>query len=77
MGQRTLCAFGRPGDTNLPTEKYDPVAEVAAFLRRQNGTELLFHLFRLLAFGKSQTAANTDAVGVADYTDGLTVKVTQ
>ena len=76
MGQRTLCAFGRPGDTNLPTEKYAPVAEVAAFLRRQIGTELLFHLFLLLAFGKSQTAAYANTVGVADYTAGLTVKVT-
>ena len=77
MGQRTLAASWRAGDADFPPKENDPVTEVTAFLRGQNGSELAFHLFRLLTLGKTQTAADADTVGITDNAAGLTVKVTQ
>ena len=62
---------------DVSAEENDAVAEIRAFLRRQDGSELLFHLLRVLALGKAQTTANTDAVGVTDNTAGHAIKITQ
>ena len=75
--QWTLTALRIPGGTNVTTKQHDAMAKIGAFLRRQDGSELLFHLLRVLALGKAQTTANTDAVGVTDNTAGHAIKITQ
>ena len=40
------------------------MAEVAAFLRGQNGTKLALYLFRLFSLAQAQAPANADTVGV-------------
>ena len=75
--QRAVSAVRVPGGAAVPAKENDPVAEVAAFLRRQDGPELGLHLFRLLAVGKSQPPADADAVGVTDHASRHTVQVTQ
>ena len=42
--QRTFFAFWIPGGAAIPAEEDDAVAEIGAFLRRQDGPELLFYL---------------------------------
>ena len=76
-GQGTFPTFGVPGGAAVTSEEYDPVTEIAAFLRRKDRPELLLHLFRLLALGKPQSSADPDAVGVADYAARNTVQVAQ
>ena len=73
--QRTTIAFWTAGSADLPTEPYDPVAEIAAFLRGQDLTQLAFYFFRLFAFGKTQPAADPDAMGIADHASRHTVKI--
>ena len=53
------------------------MAEIVALLRRQDCPELLLHLLRLLAVGKSQPSADADAVGVADHASRHGVNVPQ
>ena len=69
-GQRTRTAVRVSGGAAITTEKYDPMAEVGTFLRRQNLAKLLLYLFRLLADRKTKPAADTDAMGIADHTSG-------
>ena len=71
--QGTFLAFGLPGGADLPAKQHDPVAEVVALLRREDGPQLPLHLFRLLALGKAQPSADADAVGIADNAAGGTV----
>jgi hypothetical protein len=52
-GQRTFSAVGISGGTAVPAEEDNPVAEITAFLRRQNGPKLFFHLFRLFPVTES------------------------
>ena len=75
--QRALTAFGISGGAAIPAEEDDAVAEIAAFFRRQNGTQLLLHFFRLLSLGKPKALADANAVGIADHTARNTVKITQ
>ena len=51
QGQGTFRTVGIPGGAAVPAEEDDPVAEIAAFLRREDGAQLLLHLLRLLALG--------------------------
>ena len=74
-GHRTFPTFGVPGGAAVTSEEYDPVTEIAAFIRRKDRPELLLYLFRLLAFGKAQTAADADTVSIADYAARNTVQV--
>ena len=76
-GQGTFPASGVPGGAAVTSEEYDPVTEIAAFLRRKDRPELLLHLFRLLAFGKAQPAADADAVGIAYHAARHGVQITQ
>ena len=55
--------------------KYDAMAEVTAFFRWQDGPQLALHLFRILSLGKSQLAADADAMGVADHAARLGVQI--
>lgn len=75
--QGALTAFGVSGSADFPAEQYDPMAEITAFLRRENDPELPFHLFWVLALGQAQPPADSNAVGVADHTAWCTVEVTQ
>ena len=75
--QGTFAALGISGSAAISAEKDDPVTEVTAFLRWQDGSELLFHFLRLLAVGKTQTAANANAVGVTDHTARDSIQITQ
>ena len=70
-------ALGISCGAAIPAKENDAVAEIGAFLRRQDGAQLLFHLFRLFSVRKTQAAADADAVGIADHASGCTVKVTQ
>ena len=47
LGKGTLTAFWGSGGANIPPEQNNAVTEIAAFLRRQDSTQLLFHLFRV------------------------------
>ena len=76
-GQGALAAFGIAGGAAVPAKEDDAVAEVGAFLRGEDLAQLLFHLFGLLALAQAQTAADSDAVGIADDTAGNTVEITQ
>ena len=76
-GKRAALAPGIPGGAAVPAKQDDAVAEIAALFRGQNGTKLLFHLFRFFSMGKPQTAADTDAVGVADDTAGDGIEIAQ
>ena len=76
-GQRAFAAFGVPGGTAVPAEEDDAVAEVGAFLRGEDLPQLLFHLFGFLALAQAQSAADADAVGVADDGAGDAVEVAQ
>jgi hypothetical protein len=51
--QRTFAALRISGDAGIPAEQHDPMAEIGAFFRRENGTELLLYFFRLFAFGET------------------------
>ena len=75
-GQRTFSALGISGGTAIPAKEHDPVTEIAAFLRGQNGPQLLFHLLRFLAMTETQTAADADAVGIADHAARCAVEIT-
>ncbi len=68
--ERALAAFGAACRADFATIENNPVAEVTALLRRQNLSQLLFNLFRVLALGKPQPTADADAVGIADHTAG-------
>ena len=76
-GQGAFMAAGISGGTAIPTKQDNPVAEVTALFRRQDLSQLLFYLFRVLALGQSQPSANADTVGIAYYTSGDTVQVPQ
>ena len=75
--QWAVDAIGFSGGADLSAEKYDSVAEIAAFFRGQNGPQLLFHLLRLFALGKTQAAADPDTVGITDHTAGNAIKITK
>ena len=51
---------------NLPAEMHQPVAEIAAFFRWDDGFQLLFHHRRIGGVGEAQPPADADAVGVGD-----------
>jgi hypothetical protein len=53
------------------------VAEVGAFLRRENFAKLLLHLLRLLTLSKTQAVSNADAMGIADHAAGHGIEVAQ
>ena len=69
-GERAFPALGISGGAAVPAEEHDPVTEIAAFFRWQNGPQLLFHFLRFLALAETKTAADSDAVGVTDYAAG-------
>ena len=66
LGEGTLCTLGRAGGADVSAKQNDAMAKIAAFLRRQDGPQLLLHLLRVFSLGKTQSAADADAVGVAD-----------
>ena len=76
-GKGAFLAFGISCGAAVPTEQNDPMAEIAALLRREDLAQLLLHLFRILTGGEAQPSADTDAVGVTDHTAGYTVQITQ
>ena len=47
MGKRAAVAFWRTGCANIPAEQHDAVAEIAAFFRGKNFSQLLLYLFRI------------------------------
>lgn len=52
--------------------EHQPVAEIVGFLRRKYGSELLFHLSRVLgAVGETQPASDPNAVGVGHHYAGF------
>ena len=75
--KRTLAAFRGTGGTGVPPKQNDPVAEIAAFIRGKDGAKLCFHLFRVSSGGKAKTAADADAVGVADHAARCAENITQ
>ena len=71
--QGTISAIRFSGGAAIPTEQYDPVAEIIAFFWRKNFTKLHFNFLRVLAFAQSQSAANADAMGIADHAARLRI----
>ena len=71
--QGTTVALRIAGGANISAEKYDPVTEITALLGRQDFAELLFHLLRVFALGKSQTTTDANTVGVTDNAAGLSI----
>ena len=63
-----FSALGITGGTEIPSEQDDAMAEIRAFLRWKNGSQLALHLFRLLAVTQTHPAADADAVSVTDHT---------
>jgi len=51
--QRTDAALGISGGAGVSTEKHDSVAEIGAFLRGEDFSQLLLYLFRLFTLGKT------------------------
>ena len=75
--QGAVTAVRISGGAAVPTEEDDPVAEVAAFFRRQDGAQLPLYLLRFLAVRQAKSSADADAVGVADHAARHAVQVTQ
>ena len=78
--QKTEWAFSTlwiAGGASIPTEEDDTMTEIRAFLGRQNGPQLPFCLFRVVALGKTQPGANADAVGITDDAAGYIVQIPQ
>ena len=76
--QGTILALGAASGANFSTEEHDTVAKIGTFLRRQDGTQLAFHFFRVFAaIGQAQSAADADAMGVAHHTAGCAVEIAQ
>ena len=73
--ERTVAAFGIPGSAGVSAEQNDPVAEVGAFLRREDFAKLLLYLFRLFATRNAQTVRNPNAVGITDHTAGYSIEI--
>ena len=74
---RTGFTLGVSCGANFSAEVNNTVAEVIGLFRRQDFTQLMLHLFRLLRCGDAQTVGNPDAVGIADHTAGDTIQITQ
>ena len=75
--QGAFAAFGVSCGAAVTTKEDDAVAEVGAFLRGEDQAQLLFYLLGFLTHGQTQTAADADAVGVADDGTGDAVEVAQ
>lgn len=75
--QRALATFGGPSGADIPSKQHNPMAKIATFFWGEDLPQLSFYLLRLLSFGKSQTAADPDAVGIANNTAGNTVEIAQ
>ena len=75
--QGAFAAFGTARGAEVAPEQDDPMAEIGAFLRRENGAELLFDLLRLLSGGKPESVADADVVRVSDDGAGASVNVAQ
>ena len=73
---RAIAAVGIPGGTAVPAEEDDPVTEVAALLRWKYGTELLLHLLRFFAAGKTQPIGDSDTMGITYHTAGCFIQIT-
>ena len=71
--ERTSDAIWLSGSTTVSSEQYDPVAKIAALIRRQDSAELMLDLFRILPLRKSETSAYSDTVSITDNTPGSTV----
>ena len=53
------------------------MAEIAAFFRGENGTQLLFYFFRFFAMAQSQSSADSDAMGITNNASGYGVQITK
>ena len=73
----TLPAFGISGSTDFPAEEDNAVAEIAAFFRRKDFAQLLLHLLWFFAVAQTQTAADANAVSVADNAAGNGIQIAQ
>ena len=75
--QGAVVAFWAPGSAGIPPELNQTVAEIVAFLRREDGPKLPLYLFRICAFRKAQFATDADAVGVTYHTAGNSIQVAE
>ena len=79
---RTKCRHGTsltlwfPGTTGVPSEPYHPVAEIRRTLRRNQRTQILFHLHRILGLGQPQPSGNADKMGIR-HNGRLSVHITE
>lgn len=72
VAERTQLTFGGAGGAHGRPMEHQPVAEIVGFLRRKYGSELLFHLSRVLgAVGETQPASDPNAVGVGHHYAGF------
>ena len=74
--KRTFCAFGRTGGADVTPEQYDPMAKIAALIRRKDFAQLFFHFFRFFTFGETQPSTDSDAMGITDNASGGVVQIT-